>query len=323
MSARTRLGRLRRDLAERRFRRGYDWEAAPAGRERLVLIYNHPWGRPAPVPAGPLPGGFEVTDDRSRYRDAAAVVFHLPSLGSLEGLRRYEGQLWVGQTMECDEEPAGSRFDLRMGYRRDWEVPLLYCRPGDVERMRAPARGKDLGGVALFASSRHDRSGRYAYAEELMSHLEVHSYGRRLRNRRLRPDRGVSTKLETIARHRFTLAFENARATDYVTEKFFHPLIAGSVPVCLGAPNVEDFAPGDRCYIDTADFDSPAHLAEHLTALAADERAYAEYQRWREEPLRPAFLDLVEAQREHPLVRLCRELARAQPVPHLHSTYGK
>lgn len=43
---------------------------------------------------------------------------------------------------------------------------------------------------------------------------------------------------------KFTLAFENSRARDYVTEKFFWPIDAGSIPIAYGAPNVALFAPG-------------------------------------------------------------------------------
>ena len=54
----------------------------------------------------------------------------------------------------------------------------------------------------------------------------------------------------------------------------FDPLLAGSVPVYLGAPNVEDFAPGDGCYINATDSDGPRQLAECLTELDRDPRLY-------------------------------------------------
>ena len=59
----------------------------------------------------------------------------------------------------------------------------------------------------------------------------------------LEADKGSATKLETIKAYKFTLALENAIAEDYVTEKVYDPLIASSVPVYLGAPNIDDFAP--------------------------------------------------------------------------------
>ena len=41
---------------------------------------------------------------------------------------------------------------------------------------------------------------------------------------------GSMQKINTIAKYKFMLAFENQNAQDYVTEKFFHTLYSGSVP---------------------------------------------------------------------------------------------
>lgn len=182
--------------------------------------------------------------------------------------------------MECAahyprlRDPAFLRaFDLTMTYRRDSDVPTLYTALARdnaefVRALWAPPRPKSPDRLAvLMISGRHDRSGRLEYARDLMRHLDVHSYGRVLRNRRLARDEGRASKLELIAGYRFTLAFENAIAPDYVTEKFFDPLLAGSVPVYLGAPNAADFAPGDGCAIYAAAFGGPRALAEHLLAL--------------------------------------------------------
>eukprot|EP00960_Hanusia_phi_P059267 764116-Hanusia_phi.AAC.5 len=43
---------------------------------------------------------------------------------------------------------------------------------------------------------------------------------------------------------------ENSFVDDYVTEKFYQALIAGSVPVYLGAPNIHEFAPSPNSFID-------------------------------------------------------------------------
>lgn len=51
--------------------------------------------------------------------------------------------------------------------------------------------------------------------------------------------------------------FENAISKNYVTEKFFEPPIVGSVPVYLGASNIEIFSPGEYAFIDVRDYDSP------------------------------------------------------------------
>ena len=46
-----------------------------------------------------------------------------------------------------------------------------------------------------------------------------------------------------LRRYPFYLAFENSDETDYVSEKVFHALEAGVLPVYAGAPNVADFVP--------------------------------------------------------------------------------
>ena len=45
-----------------------------------------------------------------------------------------------------------------------------------------------------------------------------------------------SPKLPLFARYKFALALENSLAHDYVTEKFYQPLLAGAVPIYLGVP---------------------------------------------------------------------------------------
>jgi hypothetical protein len=145
-----------------------------------------------------------------------------------------------------------------------------------------------------------------------MRHIAVDSYGRCLRNRTLPRDDGRETKLATIARYKFTLAFENSIARDYVTEKFFDPLVAGSVPVYLGAPEVAAFAPGERCYIDATDFDGPAALARHLQRVAADKEAYAQLLAWKADGPDAAFRALVARTAPDLLGRLAALAARVR-----------
>ena len=90
-----------------------------------------------------------------------------------------------------------------------------------------------------------------------MNYLDVHSFGKVLQNKILQKDTSCQSEMDTTAKYKFTIAFENAVARDYVTEEFYDLLIAGSVPIYLGAPNIDDFAPGDKCFINAADWDSP------------------------------------------------------------------
>lgn len=44
--------------------------------------------------------------------------------------------------------------------------------------------------------------------------------------------------LRLVAKYKFVLALENGICDDYITEKLWRPLIAGSVPVYVGSPTV-------------------------------------------------------------------------------------
>ena len=281
-----------------------------------ILYYNRPHSR-VPVPIPDCPVEPTILWDRSRLRTADAVIFHIPTLGPIFRLRKRRGQAWVALSVESDanyprlrDPQFMSRFDLTMTYRRDADLFTSYIWPGMADRLRAAPWSPVKSGFAVYmASSSFNLSGRNEYVRELMRFMPVDSYGRVLQNRQLTDDTGRETKLATISRYHFTLAFENSISTDYVTEKFFDPLLIGSVPVYLGAANVNEFAPGDHCYIDVADYSSPRDLAEYLLWVANHAEVYAEYLAWKERPLRSGFLEMADQQRVHPLCRLCLRLA--------------
>lgn len=297
--------------------------AALAGRRRadtetLILFYNTMWDQPIDTESTALPDGCRLSTDPTRLGESAAVVFHIPSLDRLPASKA-PGQLWVAWSLESEANYPQLRdpefmgwFDLTMSYRLDADVVDSYVSYyGDganlVRALRVPAGPKTADRPAtLFISSGMNLSGRFEYATELMRHLQVDSFGKMLQNRVIEQDAWRPSKLEIIARYKFNLAFENSISEDYVTEKFFDPLVAGTVPVYLGAPNVERFAPGDRCYINTADFAEPRELAEYLRHLARDDAAYESYLAWKQHPYRPAFLELLAQQDEPRFARLCR-----------------
>ena len=256
--------------------------------------------------------GFEFTTDKRRLPDAQVVVFHDSVARSTDEVCKRPSQLWVSGrwvrgALSRMRDPAFARqFDLTAGYRQNADVFMTYGWSASAELLRNLPQAKTREKlVALFSSGRVDRSGRTGLVTDLMRRLDVHSYGRCYRNRTLPEDVGRKTKLETIAGYKFTLALENAVAPDYVTEKLYDALVAGSVPVFLGAPNVDEFAPGDNCYINAADFASANDLADYLLHLNGDEAAYQRYLSWHSRPLRPGFLALMDSQRTPPLARLC------------------
>lgn len=291
--------------------------ALPVGGRALntILLWNDDWAMAGPDrPLGV--DGWALVRDRWRAPLADAIVFHIPTLDPVMlPAGRRPGQRWVAWSMESVAsdprlaDPAFmAPFDLEMSYRRDADVWAPYLPPPG--ELMSPAGPKTEPAPAVYlASNANDRSGRHAYVAELMRHMAVDSYGACHRNRTLAHDDGRQAKLATIARYRFTLAFENSIARDYVTEKFYDALIAGSVPVVLGAPNVGEFAPAHPSYVDVNDFPSPAGLASFLVELAGDEPRYARYLAWKSGGFRPAFRDMLASVEADPWTRLARRLA--------------
>jgi hypothetical protein len=276
------------------------------------------WEGPLEYPPT-IPPPYVLTEDRTTVDEAIAVVFHVPTLpGGIipRGVTKTSGQLWVAWNMECEahypqmSDPVFmSRFELTMTYRLDSNIPAPYLDNSLNELLRrAPSKKEDGSLLNAFISSPYNMSRRIEFQSELMSHINVHSYGEVFRNRYIDKDNGRQTKLETIKSYQFTLALENAIAKDYVTEKFYDPLIVGSVPVYLGAPNIDDFAPGDNSFINAADWKSPKALAEYLIELAENESAYARYLEWKTKPFRKRFVALLDLVKEHPFTRLCRKV---------------
>lgn len=77
-------------------------------------------------------------------------------------------------------------------------------------------------------------------------------------------------KIKALSESYFALAFENTRYPYYVTEKIFDVMKAGTVPVYLGAPNIEEFVPKE-CFINYDNFKNDAELYSFLKALTVEQ----------------------------------------------------
>jgi hypothetical protein len=117
-------------------------------------------------------------------------------------------------------------------------------------------------------------------------------------------------RLNIYRNYKFVIAFENMIDKDYVTDRFYEPLVAGSVPIYLGAPNIEDFAPGDNCFVDIRQFNNPQLLANFINACYEDDHLYVKFFEWKRQPLKQSFLRKLEIQKEHPLLHLCRKIEK-------------
>ncbi|MBI4085290.1 MAG: hypothetical protein HY432_02170 [Candidatus Liptonbacteria bacterium] len=80
----------------------------------------------------------------------------------------------------------------------------------------------------------------------------------------------IPDKLKTVSEYKFSICFENGAYPGWVSEKIFDCLAAGSIPVYLGAPDIEKIVPQD-CFVDFRKFGSYAELNKFLHNLSEKE----------------------------------------------------
>ncbi len=261
----------------------------------LALFMADPWISIDVANADPaVAAHLRLTTDRASFPEADVVIYPRPTWGKRPPIARARATqvsvLWSQESAvhypQLIDTAYTAEFDLQMTYRLDSDVPIPYLSPDifspHIFHQLPP--GPELAArcdvpISAWVSSHSDRCGRDRYLLELMEHVPVHSYGRVGHNRDLTDDHGWNSKMATIGAYRFTIAFENSIDTDYVTEKFFQPLVVGSVPIYRGAPNVADFAPAPNSYIDANRFDGPASLAHFLRSMTDTD--YLRYHEWR------------------------------------------
>jgi hypothetical protein len=105
-----------------------------------------------------LPEGYAITIDKRFMDEAAAVVFHLPtlppSLFTDGGVGKRSGQVWVAWYMECeanypqmDNPEFMSRFDPRMSHRLDADIFSPYLPRDFAELSSKPVPEKEPGKI--------------------------------------------------------------------------------------------------------------------------------------------------------------------------------
>ncbi len=262
------------------------------------------------------------TSDRSRLHEADAVWLHGPSIVDLPPSKR---QPWVLMSMESDvnypllrDKQAMRLFDVHMTYRLDSDVPCIYPNWREYGTFMDPVperSGPSDGALAVYIAS-NPVAHRDDLASKLMCHMRVDSPGKCLHNADIEGfvSGGWTTGawgsvLSVLPRYKFYLAFENSVTEDYVTERVYHALASGVVPVYLGAPNVGEFMPADEAFINASDFSSPRELADYLKVLDGDDEAYERHLSWKRDGYSQRFKDLLDLAEIDPQKRLAVKLA--------------
>eukprot|EP00904_Undaria_pinnatifida_P003174 jgi/Undpi1/12858/HiC_scaffold_7.g02525.m1 len=305
-----------RVLAEEGFSMG---DAPTGGRKRaVVVVWNKIQGwleylRPEFVKAAreTCPTECVFTDDKDLIPQSNGVLFHAPTHDKRDFPHtKPKGVSYVFVNLEpttykpvqalTKDKKLMSKFDITMTYERSSDVPLGYVGSSPTSRYfdspKATFEAKDGFGapdaIAAFVSNckASGATKRFEYMQQLMKHATVHSYGHCLNNREepvLVQGGGTTNrqqnKVDVLGHYKFFLAFENNdQLTDYVTEKVYNGLQAGTLPIYWGAKNIDDYVPKGSV-VKTSDFSSPEALAKHLKFLSEDRDAYEAYFAWRDD----------------------------------------
>ncbi len=167
------------------------------------------------------------------------------------------------------------------------KLPPLYWNELYTERMRAVAFFSRTQDIDLYGRAWEGPAylmGIPMWVPGTLQHL--HRWLRK-QWQRIRPDpllvaarrvyRGfVPDKLGTLSEYTFCLCFENVVLNGWITEKLFDCFVVGTIPIFLGAPDVQDYVPRE-CYIDMRDFADYAELLTYLKAVSPEQiEAYRE-----------------------------------------------
>ncbi|KAL3816813.1 hypothetical protein ACHAXA_008676 [Cyclostephanos tholiformis] len=183
--------------------------------------------------------------------------------------------------------------DIPMHYN-NWDYQ--YLRP--IEYDAKP----EITMASAFVSNCGAKSFRMRAIEALRMHnVTIEQYGKCDRTRAAHNN----DKSAALSRHVFTLAFENSEEEDYVTEKFFQAYEAGTIPVYLGAPNVDDYAPMSETYLHLRDMDDVPNVANRMHEIANDPELYRHYLRYKTLGLSDKFLALTDMTVPHTFCQAC------------------
>ncbi|KAF7810969.1 glycoprotein 3-alpha-L-fucosyltransferase A [Senna tora] len=230
------------------------------------------------------------------------------------GSSQQAGTASVLRSMESSQ--YYSENNIAMARRRGYSVVMTTSLSSDVPvgyfswaeyDIMGPVQPKTEGALAAaFISNCGARNFRLQALEALeKADIKIDSYGGCHRNR----DGRAVDKVEALKRYKFSLAFENSNEEDYVTEKFFQSLVAGSVPVVVGAPNIQDFAPAPGSLLHIKELQDAESVAKTMKRLAEDPEAYNQSLRWKYEGPSDSFKALVDMAAVHSSCRLCIHLA--------------
>lgn len=224
---------------------------------------------------------------RAATMDVTESGLAVPPRLPVTGAFYYEPESYYPRHNMRDDGVRGA-MDFSMTHRADATLPVtLVCPWGRKhEAYLDPAPAKTPGRlIAYFSEHGVGPFGRLI--DELFDAAGdgIHAYITK-RNRDTPAEAGgdpyqLSRRLDFVATYRFLLITEPTAEDDFLSPEWSQALLAGTVPVYLGAPNIAAYAPGPRAFVDGRAFSTGADLWAYLKSFDADDAAKDEAARTR------------------------------------------
>ncbi|KAH8377914.1 hypothetical protein KR093_007845 [Drosophila rubida] len=246
-----------------------------------------------------------VTNNRKRFAESPVVLFYGSNMKPHDfPMPRSKRHVWA---LLHEESPRNvpyvpydeflRHFNFTSTFSRHSDMPLTtqyLPQASDLSQLdyHTSLQNKhvyqfngQLASVVFLQTDCNTMSGREDYVRELMKHIKVDSYGGCLHNRDLPASLQKDylnnlyspELLQFLAHYKFMIAIENGVCEDYITEKFWRPLIMGVIPIYFGSPSIRDWQPNNKSAIYIEDFPNAAALAAFLQQLGENGTEYFSY----------------------------------------------
>ncbi|XP_067952156.1 alpha-(1,3)-fucosyltransferase 10-like [Watersipora subatra] len=187
-------------------------------------------------------------------------------------------------------------FNFTSTFRRESDLPLTTQYVRSVEQLESIQFLKSFQEKERFIEEENIApivyvqgdcdvpSDRDHFVTMMTKHIKIDSYGGCLHNKNLPahltdPVGGMTHVdfLELISKYKFAISMENGICQDYITEKYWRPLVVGTIPIVLGSPAIADFYPSNASVINVENFTSIKQLVESIQTISSDKEKYNMY----------------------------------------------